>query len=337
MMDRSQKGVALIMVLIIVALVSIIATQLVTERNLHARRTSNILLADNAWQFALGAEMLGGIALVESLKNEDTVNLSQTWATEGIIFPIDGGSIAAEVKDLRSCFNLNGLAVEVSGSGDANENNANKNDDPEAAKKALPGEKVFAELLTALALKDVQPTALASRLRDWMDSDQQPSGLEGREDYEYSGYNQPYRTGDALLGSRTELATISGFNADLLARLLPYVCVIPEVTELVLNVNTIAIDQPELLSSFYDKLDTNAASTILNAREETGFDAESYNAQLPADAILHKGASIDFTSPYFQVTAKVELGRARVNLKSLLHYQVDKKDVQVLARLGLND
>lgn len=321
-----QQGVALIMVLIIVALVTIIATQLVTERNLHARRTSNIIMADNAWQFALGAEKLASIAITKSLKDEDSVNLSQPWAAEGIVFPIDGGSITAKLKDLRSCFNLNGILGESS-----------KNNPPEDANKQLPGEKIFAELLKSLQLSEIEPEALAARLRDWMDSDQQPAGLEGREDYEYSGYNLPYRTADTLLGSRSELATISGFNSDIIIRLLPYVCIIPGDTSLVLNVNTIATDQPELLSSFYDKLDKNTASSILSGRPTIGFDSNEFNSQLPADAKLHDGATIAFTSDYFSVLAQVELGRARVNLKSLLQYQKQNDKVLVLARLGSND
>ena len=329
-----QKGVALIMVLVIVALVTIIATQLITERNLNARRTSNILLADNAWQFALGAETLAGIALVKSLKNEKTVNLNQLWASEGIVFPIDGGNLAAELKDLRSCFNLNGILGDAAKDETDEKTAAALNDN----NKPLDGEKVFAELIKALKFEQEMPAeALAARLRDWIDSDQQPAGLEGREDYEYSGYSQPYRTGDSPLGSRTELSTISGFTADLVARLLPYVCVIPGVSELVLNVNTIADDQPELLSSFYNKLDTNTAASILSARPVEGFDQESFNTQLPAEATLHKGAKIDFTSPYFSVTATVELGRARINLKSLLHYKAETSDVTVLTRLGIND
>jgi general secretion pathway protein K len=329
---NAQKGVALIMVLIIIALITIIATQLVTERNLHARRTSNILLADNAWQYALGAEILAKIAIVKSLKNEDTVNLGQPWAMEGIIFPIEGGAISAELKDLRSCFNLNGVLLEL----DAE---ANKDDEKPVQEnnKPLPGEKVFAELLIALELQDVQPEALAARVRDWIDKDQQPAGFEGREDYEYTGYNLPYRTADTLLGSRTELAAVSGFSADLVARILPYVCVIPGVTELVLNINTIPIDQPELLSSFYDHLDTNAALSILNARIIDGYDQSSYNEQLPAEAKLHEGVRVEFSSPYFSVVSNVQLGRARVSLKSLLHYQAESNDVTILARLGVDD
>jgi len=328
MKHRHQNGIALIMVLIIIAVGTIVATQLVTERNLHARRTSNIILADNAWEFALGAETLAGIVLAKSLKNKDSVNLSQVWATEGIIFPIDGGSLAAEIKDLRSCFNLNGI---LAGS-DVEEEN------PLEANKPLAGEIAFTELVKSLDTDaTISAEAVAARLRDWLDSDQRPAGFEGREDYEYSGYAQPYRTGDTLLGGRSELYTISGFSPDLIERLSPYVCVIPGVTDLVLNINTVKKDQPELLSSFYDKLDVNTAANILAARPDEGFDQEGYNAQLPAEAKLHEGVEVAFTSPYFELTAKVALGRARVNMKSLLHYESQSNDIMVLTRTGLND
>ncbi|MCP3668349.1 MAG: type II secretion system minor pseudopilin GspK [Gammaproteobacteria bacterium] len=328
MMASHQKGIALIMVLIIIAVGTIVATQLVSERNLHARRTSNIILADNAWEFALGAETLAGIILAKNLKNEESVNLSQAWATEGIIFPIDGGSLAANIKDLRSCFNLNGL---LAGSDEEEKK-------PVDANQPLAGEIIFTELLKSLDTDGTtSAAAVAARLRDWLDSDQRPAGFEGREDYEYSGYAQPYRTGDTLLGGRSELYTVSGFNQDLIERLSPYVCVIPGVTELVLNINTIKTDQPELLSSFYDKLDVNTAVNILSARPDDGYDQEGYNAQLPAEAKLHKGVEVAFTSPYFELTAKVVLGRARISMKSLLHYESQSNDIMVLTRTGLND
>ncbi len=321
-----QHGVALIMVLVIIALVTIIATQLVTERNLHARRTSNILLADNAWQFALGAETLAEIVLAESLKNTTTVDLEQAWATQGIVFPIDGGSLAAEIKDLRSCFNLNSVLAGIP-QGNTPGNN-----------KSTDGEKVFTKLLrTILIDNNISAEALAVRLRDWLDSDQQPTGINGREDYEYSGYAQPYRTGDTFLGSRSELFTISGFTPDMIARLSPYVCVIPGVKDLVLNVNTIDTGQPELLSSFYDNLDINTASGILAARPKGGYDQQSYDTQLPAGSKLLDGATIEFTSAHFELTAKVILGNARANMRSLLHYKPQTSDIMVLARHGLDD
>jgi len=328
---HGQRGVALILVLIIVALMTIIATQLVSERNLHARRTSNILLAENAWSFAEGAEKLASIAIVKSLKNQDTVNLSQAWATEEVVFPIDGGSISAKLKDLSSCFNLNGvLANPVT---DA-ESNAEAAPD---TNKQLAGEIIFQELISDLQLNDVNPRAIAATLRDWVDDDLQPSGFEGKEDYEYEGRAMPYRTGNTLLGSRTEIAAISGYSADLVEQILPYVCVIPNVTDLVLNINTIADDQPELLSSVYENLDVNAAATILSGRPNKGFDKNNFNSELPADAKLRKGAQIAFTSQYFSVFTQVALGRTRVNLQSILEYKADSNDIIILARLGLTE
>jgi general secretion pathway protein K len=330
---KKQRGVALIMVLIILALVTIVATQLIAERGLHARRTSNQILADNAWDYALGAETLARIGLVELFKNVDEVHLNQPWAQQGIVYPIDenGNNITGTLKDLRSCFNLNALAQ------GATINNEQAQQEP-LEDKALPGERLFAELLTDLQLEtELPPEALAARLRDWVDDDQRPAGFEGREDYEYTGYSLPYRTADNLMVSLSELNTISGFTPKLVEAIKPYICAIPGVTELTLNVNTIEVEQAALLSSLYDKLDLSTAVSILSARPQNGYDQEGFNAQLPAEAQLHPGASVDFTSPYFQLKATVALGRARVAIQSLLEYDASAKKVSVLARLGIND
>ena len=331
---RRQKGVALILVLIILALVSIVATQLIAERNIHARRTANLLLYDNAWSYALGAEELARIGLVELFKNVDEVTLAQPWASDGIVYPIEGGQLSGELKDLRSCFNINAIAA---GAG-IDENEEQEQEEISGEEKPRPGEKIFAELLNDLQVEtDVTPEGLAARLRDWIDQDQRPAGFEGREDYEYSGYTVPYRTADHPIVSITELYTISGFTPEIVSLLRPYLCVIPGVTELTLNVNTIDKEHPELLSSLYDNLDVATAQSILNARGITGFDEETYNQQLPAEAKLRPGARVDFTSPYFRLKARVSLGKARVSLQSLLEYQPNSKRVAVLARLGVND
>lgn len=324
-----QGGVALIMVLVILALISLIATQLVSVRNLYSHRTQNMLMADNAWGYAVGAESLAKIAIHQSLKNEDTVHLDQPWASQSVVFPIDGGQLMAAVQDLRSCFNLNTLA-ETGGATDSQNN----------FDKASPAQQVFRRLLILSAAKagiDVDANILAARARDWLDADAMPTGFEGREDEEYTGYAQPYRTANQQITSISELRTISGFEPKLVDWLEPLVCVIPGNTDLTINVNTINEEQPQLLASFFEDLSVDEAASILASRPEDGFTEEDFDPLLPADAQLIKGASLSFSSDYFAALIEVDLGNTKTRLKSLLFYDRSKPAVQLLARMGHND
>ncbi|MEL0068586.1 MAG: type II secretion system minor pseudopilin GspK [Gammaproteobacteria bacterium] len=338
---KHNRGVALIMVLVIIALATIIATQLITMRGIYSQRTQNVTLSDNAWGYAVGAETLARMALDEALKNEDTVHLGQLWASQTVVFPIDGGQLTASLTDLRGCFNINMMGARSASNPigeDQSQRVAVDNN------KALPGQMVFQNLLRFIAQQStdaeigaIQPELLAARLRDWIDTDSVPAGFEGAEDQDYMGFVQPYRAANQKIVSVSELRTVSGFTPDLIDVLAPYVCVIPDNEDLVINVNTIPVERAELLAALYENMTLDTARSIISSRPAGGFESEDYDPLVPADSQLIKGVSVDFTSSYFAAMIEVELGQTRTRLKSLLFYNKSGSAVQTLARLGHND
>jgi len=338
---KQQTGVALIMVLVIIALASIIATQLITMRGIYHQRTQNVTQAENAWGYAVGAEMLARIAIVQALRNEDTVHLGQVWASQSVVFPIDGGQLTASLTDLRGCFNLNMMGTPANASSNQN------NDEPRPPTdndKALPGQKIFQNLLRFLAQQStdaevgsIDPDLLAARLRDWIDTDSVPAGFEGAEDQDYMGFVQPYRAANQKIVSASELRTISGFTPDLLEILEPYVCVVPDNEDLVVNVNTIPVERAELLAAMYENMTPDTARSIIASRPPQGFEQEDFDPLVPADARKIQGVTIDFTSSYFAAMIEVQLGQTTTRLKSVLFYNNSASSVQTLARLGYND
>ncbi len=345
--QQSQQGIALILVIIIIAFATVIAMQLISMRGIYYQRAQNMVQSENAWGYAAGAETLARIAIDQSLQNEDTVHLGQLWASQKVVFPIDGGQLTAELADLRSCFNVNmvtpGIAnntdtegTDSTGADNSGSGNASITDN----EKKTPGQRVFENLVNHLSREATdlpEASVLGARLRDWVDFDTIPSGFEGAEDQEYMGYEQPYRTANQNLVSVGELRTISGFSAEIIEVLQPYLCVVPDNNDLVINVNTIAAEQPELLASFYDNMTLDTAASILAARPVDGFTKADYDPLVPADMSLIPGAAIDFTSEYFAATIEVQLGDTRTRLKSLLFYNKGAGTVQTLARLGHND
>lgn len=342
--SHSQQGIALILVLIIIAFATVIAIQLISMRGIYYQRAQNIVLSENAWGYAVGAETLARLAIDQSLKDEDTVNLGQLWASQKVVFPIDGGQLTASLSDLRSCFNVNtvtpGLVKNDNTVDDGTSDIGNETASINNNEKKTSGQMVFENLINYLSQQTTElPEArlLAARLRDWVDPDTVPSGFEGAEDQEYMGYEQPYRTANQNLVSVGELRTISGFSAEIMDVIQPYICVIPDNNELVINVNTIAAERPELLASFYENMTVATAADILASRPVDGFTQSDYDPLVPADMLLIKGASIDFTSAYFAARIEVQLGDSTTRLKSLLFYNKATSSVQTLARLGHND
>ena len=106
---QQQRGVALIIVLLIVALVSVLATQMGSRLQLQVKRASNIKDNNQAYWYAMGAEQYAQKSIKFLLENSDgVINLNQQWS-EPFVYPLEGGGIQAQLLDMQSCFNINSL------------------------------------------------------------------------------------------------------------------------------------------------------------------------------------------------------------------------------------
>ena len=86
---RSSKGVALITVMLIVALIAILATQMTARLQLQMQRTSNLASNQQAYWYAMGAEAFAKRILAQSFEdNEEVTHLGQMWAQGESTFPV---------------------------------------------------------------------------------------------------------------------------------------------------------------------------------------------------------------------------------------------------------
>src|SRR5260370_2280065 len=84
-----QRGVALIIALILVALATILATKLTFDGFLERRRAIGVLAAEQALQFGLGAEALAADALAQDMQNSPSLTtLTGPWAQPTQPLPI---------------------------------------------------------------------------------------------------------------------------------------------------------------------------------------------------------------------------------------------------------
>jgi general secretion pathway protein K len=105
---RQQRGVALIVVLLIVALVSILATQMGSRLQLNVLRASNIKDNNQAYWYAMGAEHYARKSIAQLLEaKKGVLSLEGDWS-EPLAFPLEGGGIQAQLLDMQACFNVNG-------------------------------------------------------------------------------------------------------------------------------------------------------------------------------------------------------------------------------------
>ncbi|MBF7074359.1 type II secretion system minor pseudopilin GspK [Glaciecola sp. MH2013] len=280
---NEQRGVALLVILLVVAIISILATEMVARLQLNIARTINIKDNNQAYWYAIGAEQFAQKSLGElKALSPSNINLSQPWA-QVFEYPIDGGGIQAELVDLQACFNLNTLGPTAVPSvpnteregpvpvPDETPNDSTNTNNPSAAPKT-PAE-AFYNLLTLSSANIDSFTAetLRDSLIDWLDADSNITDL-GAEDADYEALQFPYVAANALMGNKSELRLINGVELSFLRDVLPFVCVIPDVeyNKMEVNINTITEDNAVVLAALLN-LPVEDASRIIASRPEDGF------------------------------------------------------------------
>jgi general secretion pathway protein K len=204
--------------MLVVALGTMIAVNLMWNASLDQRRTGAALAGDQALLYLQGAEAWAGDILHQDQIDSQTDHLGEIWAVELAPMPVEGGQIAGRIEDLQGRFNLNNL---ISPQGEED----------------LLARRQFERLLESLQL---DPT-LAGVVVDWLDADAEANFPGGGEDASYAAMDPPYRTPNSIISTPSELMANAGFDTELFQRLSPYVTALPPGTPL--NVNTASVYQ----------------------------------------------------------------------------------------------
>jgi general secretion pathway protein K len=286
---RQQRGVALITAVLVVAIGTMIAVNLMWEGTLDLRRAESALAADQGLLYVQGAEAWAADILRQDLVDSpDSDHLGEQWAFELPPLPVDGGTITGKLEDLQGRFNLNNLV-----GADGMENQLAR--------------RQFERLLNSL---EIDP-GLAGAVVDWLDPDTELRFPTGGEDVVYTSSDPPYRTANSMITSTSELMAIAGFDREIYRRLAPYVAVLPRGTKL--NVNTAS---DVLLASLSDDLDLATATALVEERANDEFvDIDATFEGLVEPDTLQE---IDGVSEHFLLTATVTLGSNQLTMRSVL-------------------
>jgi len=308
---HSQRGVALLIALILVALATILATKLTYDGWLERQRTVGVLASEQALHFAMGAEALAADVLVQTVQGGQPVTLAEPWAQATQALPLtpdnnpEGepiGTLQASLEDMQGRFNLNNLGAVIP--------------DPKSPRQFIPDPVPLAQfqrLLNAVGLEE----KWAGIARDWIDADDQPGSPDGAEDAVYTSQTPPYRTGNWPMMTPTELLNMPGFGADRYRKIAPYVTALPTAAALI---NICTASGPVLRSISTTMYDEQYTPEVLTAGRKTGCFPD-----LPAIGNITKGDPTpnlqkyySDKSTFFRLTTHITLGSTEFTLYSLL-------------------
>ena len=287
-----QRGVALIMAIVLVALATVLAVHIGTRAALDLRRTAGLVALDQGWHVALGAEAWAAEVLHDAGEDSDTDHLGEAWAQPLPPLPVDGGEVRGAIEDMQGRFNLNNLV----------------NKDREPDEKSI---EIFALLLQQVG---AQPR-WASIMADWLDGDTNPGVPEGAEDGTYLSQNPPYRAANTLITSTTEMMALPGMTRDEFERIRPYVAALPVGT----TINLCTAKAPVLAALLQGNTDFGNAELLATNRKDGCYPTiEFVKPTLDGPVWQALEDKVSENSNWFRALTAVRIGTSEFTLYSLM-------------------
>jgi general secretion pathway protein K len=303
---RRQRGVALIIALVLVALATILAWKISFQGYLERRRSIGVLAADQALQFGMGAEALAADVLSRDLQESKQDTLAEAWAQPTQALPITSpndpegepiGTLQGSLEDMQGRFNLNNLGRVT----------ADGKPDPQPLAQ-------FQRLLVSLNLEP----KWAQIARDWIDAGNIPGEPDGAKDAVYTAQTPPYLTGNWPMTSISELLALPGFGIDRFQKLASYVTALPTANAAINLCTAPALVIESLADNLNGEWSTNPDALIIGRKTGCFPDINTFKNILgTANTVKINGQFVDSTS-YFRLTTQVTLGTMEFTLYSLL-------------------
>ena len=307
----SQKGVALITALLIVALATVISVEISKRLQLDIRRTGNIIASDQALLYMMTAEFWSRRILRDDRLDNNYDYLGEDWATEIPPIPVEGGTISGRLSDLQGCFNLNSLLA---------------NGQPNVA-----AQQIFTRLMQQLTTPT--GTNLSQAVIDWLDDNLINSPPDGAEDNYYLNLEKPYHSANSPIYSVSELRLIKGFEEiDIdIEEIQNSLCAFGPTANMQINVNTAP---EEVIESLAANMNPTTVENIIKQRESDPSDtAQDFLATYNLTNIIAAPTRnlLTASSEYFLLETEARIGQAVTLMYSIIHRENDGS-TQVLAR-----
>lgn len=314
-----QSGVALLMVLLAMALVTLIAAGMAPKQELRVFSAGHYLAQQQGYSIALGAEAFAKRILARDYEDDKEDNAmidspDEIWASNSAVLPVESTDdgvarviAVAEVQidDLGGRINLNDLVR----NGEAV--------DPVTRDRV-------AALLEGLEITSFRVDALI----DWIDSNDQTVSAYGAEDGQYLLADPAYRAANQPFASISELRLIEGMTEEAYRALRPHVAALP-VSGAGINVNTATA---QVIAGLHNELTLTQAEAVLEKRAEEPFKAVQDFLALPEFAGLGlKASGLRVNTLFFEVSSRITYDNRVVNLVSTVYRNPEGK-LQTLRR-----
>jgi len=255
MTANSQRGVALLTILLLVVSITVVAGSMLASQKIAIRR-SGLLFDQNQLLQDIDAGQQLAVTMIRADSNlNDTDSAQDIWAQPIPPYTLANHSVSIELRDESGRFNINNLYQDGS-----------------ANTTALA---VFQRLLTQLNLEP----DIAIAILDWQDADGEVYQDGGDESTVYAQQSNAVAT-DALPNqpfvSIDQLLEVTGVSDETLAVLRPYLTAVPYYVPI--NINTAS---PVLLAALIEGANSQQMQSLVDIRAQQALTSIDAVWQLP--------------------------------------------------------
>jgi general secretion pathway protein K len=300
---KSERGVALLAVLLGVALMTLVVVDFAMTSGLGFVSAANQANELRAYYMARSAISVGLAILAQDERGKTQgptslasgtppETLSDAWATQLPSVGLEGGNVSVSIVDEARKLNINQMVV-----------------------NGAPNERAIARVQRLFTILDVN-TALIPGIVQWITPANATAG-GGGADY-YLGLRPPYEPRGGPMPTIADLQLVKGINEAVFNRLRPFLTVMPEAT---VNINTAS---PQVIASLEPELteDQKVVEEIVMARQLRPFSkVTDLVNDIPSVATFGTRLSQDLTtnSKFFTITGMGTYSNARKIVTATFH------------------
>mgnify|MGYP001449529987 CR=1 FL=1 len=273
MLRNRQRGVVLITTLMLVIFMSSLFVLMSKDALVNQKRIFYRTIENQSIDTILGLES----TYLYYIKNNSDMSFNQSFFNNldnsrinkylNDIFP--DANIDISLKDNTNCLNINSVV------------SLSRNDEEI---DYIKNETNVSYIYNYLNLNNIDPIIISEfldQVLDWIDTDDEPRSY-GIEDYFYTGplsINKQY-TGKRLFFNKNELLTLPALSQFDINK-LNHICVHPHSTKLLININSLVLDDHMLVQSLYPEFSADEAKLFIKeidkyVREQLSADGTKY-------------------------------------------------------------
>lgn len=328
---ENQRGVALLVVLILLVMMSVLAGR-ISQQFCRSMQKTRYQTSYQQLRWAIQAQQktIADILKHDAGGENKPLSLQGEWM-QPVETLGEHYTVKSTVSDAQTCFNVNTLQAEDAPATAVNENAA-------APMEKSAKQQTFEALLESSGLSSHVAEAIYEQLKDYVDADEMTAN-QGQESDAWSGTRPARLPANQMMRSLSELRLLPAFPPSAYARVSKVLCALPDAGTRI-DVNTLQPEQAVILAALFPGvLSEEDAARLIAARPESGWENQkAFEEQLvnlfpqSAQALEKSRDLLTLTSHYFRVNSMGTTDDLTLRVVSELRVDLGEGDVKTWQR-----